>query len=220
MKVTIKPLYSLTLTVQARGKKERHWLSGVSFFLMEGLPARIKWKHKWGLSSDYQGTLNSSWFFMDLCGHRERGKSRCEKTLSQSEENCPSQRSLIIRSWWRGLESVSAKARYKEDSTWKRLSRYAYEHGWPQRTWVLDDNSLHTTTMHWLCTKPAVGRAASHTRPARPVVRPDRSHIGFCSGVMLLNVNPGECISGDKIKAGSDIQGASLPKAINCESRA
>lgn len=34
---------------------------------------------------------------------------------------------------------------------------------------------------------------------------------------MLLNVNPEESSSGDKIKVGSDIQGASLPKALNCE---
>ena len=31
MKVTTKPLYSLTATVQARSKRERHWLISVAF---------------------------------------------------------------------------------------------------------------------------------------------------------------------------------------------
>lgn len=71
-----------------------------------------------------------------------------------------------MRSWWRGLENVSAKAPGKETSKWRCLSwkwRYAYEHGLPKKAWVTDCNSLQRTTMH----KYDVGRAASPMRPAR-----------------------------------------------------
>lgn len=78
MKITVKPLYSLILTVQAGDKREDP--GSLMFpFLVDLHQAKIKWKHKWGMSSHCQEALNkTSCFSIDLWGHRkeegEKGK--------------------------------------------------------------------------------------------------------------------------------------------------
>ena len=105
-----------------------------------------------------------------------------------------------MRSWWRGLENVSAKAPDKETSKWRCPGwewRYAYEHGLPNKAWVIDCNSLQKMTMH----KYDVGRAASPMRPARQLpkscnsLRSNLTTHRSLSWSHSINVNPDLIIS-------------------------